>query len=75
MTENEWRTKTDRRLDSIEKLLQDILIEDATSTQQRKNMDKRLAGIEDTNKWLIRLVISGIIGGLLAFIFTGGMAP
>lgn len=34
-----------------------------------KNNESRINALEDGNKWLIRLVIGAIIGGILAFVF------
>ena len=34
-----------------------------------KNNESRINSLEDGNKWLIRLVIGAIIGGILAFVF------
>lgn len=33
------------------------------------NNEERINKIEDNNKWLTRLVIGAIIGGILAFVF------
>ena len=34
-----------------------------------KNNEERIQKLEDSNKWITRLVIGAIIGGILAFVF------
>lgn len=34
-----------------------------------KNNEERIIKLEDSNKWITRLVIGAIIGGILAFVF------
>ena len=41
---------------------------------RQQNIASRLDGIEDTLKWLVRLVLTGLIGGMLAFLIKGGFA-
>lgn len=38
-----------------------------------KNIDKRLSGIEDTLKWLVRLVIGALIMAVIGFALKGGL--
>ena len=46
--------------------MNDMFIKD---DQTLKNHEVRLAKLEDNNKWLVRLVASSIILGILAFVY------
>lgn len=74
MTDNEWRSKTDGRLQGIEMRLAAVETKNAVDEVHRTNVEKRLAGIEGTLTWLVRLVIGGIIGAAVAFVVGGGLA-
>ena len=39
----------------------------------RDSIEKRLASIENTLTWLVRLVVSGFVTGAIAVYLTGGM--
>ncbi len=45
----------------------------AVDEVHRANVEKRLASIEDTLKWLVRLVFGSIIAAIIAFILQGGL--
>jgi hypothetical protein len=47
---------------------------DSANTVHRDNVERRLANIEDTLKWLVRLVMGGLILAILAFAVNGGFA-
>lgn len=56
-------------------------IESARHDEKWSNMEKRLSGIEEdisgvqeTLTWIMRLVIGGIIAGIIAFMLKGGFA-
>jgi hypothetical protein len=40
----------------------------------RATVDSRLYAIEDMLKWLIRLVMGGLIMAMVAYVVAGGMA-
>lgn len=40
-----------------------------TALNKANNNEKRINKLEDSNKWIARLVIGAIIGGILAFVF------
>lgn len=42
-------------------------------TVHRTNVESRLGGIEDTLKWLVRLIIGALLLGLVGFILNGGI--
>lgn len=69
MDAEQWRSKVDERLDRIESRLVDLEIYDAKSESASVNLDKRLSSIEDTLKWLVRLVIGALIMALLGITF------
>lgn len=46
---------------------------DAAEAVHRENTAARLTSIEDTLKWLVRLVIGGILGALVAYAMNGGL--
>jgi len=64
MTE-EWRR-------SIEKRLQSLELRDAVDEVHRLNVEERLSGIEDSLRWLLRLILGALITGALAYILAGG---
>ena len=51
--------------EKVEKM-NDMFIKD---DQTLKNHETRIAKLEDNNKWLVRLVASSIILGILAFVY------
>jgi|TARA_R110000803_G_scaffold149575_1_gene214986 hypothetical protein len=61
-----WVRETDSRLVDLEK-------HRAVDNVHRANVEKRLYGIEDTLKWLVRLIIGGMLVGLVGFALKGGL--
>lgn len=45
----------------------------AVRDERDKSIDTRLHSIEDTLKWLTRLIIGGIIMAAVAFVIAGGL--
>lgn len=45
----------------------------AVDEVHRTTVEKRLGGIEDTLKWLVRLIIGALIMGFLAYALKGGL--
>jgi len=62
---NEW-------IDKVEKRLSDIETRNAVDAVHRDNVTARLCAIEDTLKWLVRLLIGGLLLGGLTFALQGG---
>ena len=60
-----WRQAIETRLIAAE-------TRNAVDDVHRQNVEKRLSAIEDTLKWLVRLIIGGMVMGLLAFLLKGG---
>ena len=44
----------------------------AVDAVQYANIDKRLTSIEDTLKWLLRLIIGSVVLAALTFALSGG---
>jgi len=61
-----WRQTIETRLIATE-------TRNAVDEVHRQNLEKRLGGIEDTLKWLVRLVIGAMVMAALAFVLQGGL--
>lgn len=57
----------------VERRLQDLETRNAVDEVHRVNVERRLGSIEDTLKWLVRLIIGAIILSALAFTLGGGL--
>ncbi len=62
----EWRR-------SIEKRLQNLELRNAVDEVHRTNVENRLGSIEDTLKWLVRLIIGALLMGAIAYVLKGGI--
>lgn len=67
MTDEEWRRRTDQRLQALE-------TRGAVDDVHRANVETRLGSIEDTLKWLVRLVMGAIIMWAVAYAMKGGFS-
>jgi len=65
---SEWDGQIERRIVAIE-------TRNAVDEVHRSNVAKRLGAIEDTLKWLVRLIIGGILIAALTFVIQGGLVP
>lgn len=65
MADDEWKGRVDARLNALERDL-------AISGVHKDNIDSRLSGIEDTLKWLVRLILGALIAAALGFAISGG---
>ncbi len=63
----EWRR-------SIEKRLQSLELRNAVDEVHRCNVEDRLGSIEDTLKWLLRLIIGALLMAVVAYALQGGIA-
>jgi hypothetical protein len=63
---DDWSRQTERRLVALE-------TRTAVDEVHRAAVEKRLAGIEDTLRWLVRLVIGALIMAIIAFAVRGGL--
>jgi hypothetical protein len=64
--EHDWIAKVDLRLNALE-------TRGAVDVVHRDNVADRLGHIEDALKWLVRLVIGGLLMSALAFVLQGGL--
>ncbi len=60
-----WRGNVDRRLQTLE-------TRSAVDEVHRLNVVTRLEGIEDTLKWLVRLIFGAILMAIVAYMLKGG---
>ena len=61
-------SRTERRIQALETT-------QAVEAVHRKNVSDWLVAIEETLSWLVRLVIGGLVMGIIAFILQGGLMP
>lgn len=64
--EPDWAARVELRLIALE-------TRGAVDDVHRENVSDRLGYIEDTLKWLVRLVIGGLLMAALAFVMQGGL--
>ena len=64
--EPDWSKRVERRLNALE-------TRGAVDEVHRENIANRLGYIEDTLKWLVRLVIGGLLMAAIAFVLRGGL--
>lgn len=63
----DWTTSVERRLQTLETFA-------AVEEVHRINVEKRLASIEDTLKWLVRLILGAMMLGVIGYSISGGFA-
>ena len=64
---DEWRRMVEKRLQSLE-------LRSAVDEVHRTNVEGRLGGIEETLKWLVRLIIGALLMGAMAYTMRGGIS-
>ena len=64
----DWIRLVDTRLQNLE-------TRSAVSEVHQAVVEKRLAAIEDTLKWLVRLIIGAFLLAAVAFMVQGGFQP
>ena len=74
MENGKFQIEVLERLSVLETLIKEQDYKGVKDTSEKalnlaKNNESRINALEDGNKWLIRLVIGAIIGGILAFLF------
>ena len=74
MENGKFQIEVLERLSVLETLIKEQDYKGVRDTSEKalnlaKNNESRINALEDGNKWLIRLVIGAIIGGILAFVF------
>ena len=66
---------TDPWTQSVEKRLASLETRRAVDEVHLTNLTSRLMAIEDTLKWLVRLIFGGLVMAGLAFFLQGGLMP
>ena len=61
-------------MDGVEKRLIELETHNAVNAVHRINVADRLLAIEDTLKWLVRLIIGALIIGGVTYAIQGGFA-
>ena len=74
MENGKFQIEVLERLSVLETLIKEQDYKGVKDTSEKalnlaKNNESRINALEDGNKWLMRLVIGAIIGGILAFVF------
>ncbi|MCP3969045.1 MAG: pseudouridine synthase [Rhodobacteraceae bacterium] len=64
---DDWRRMIEKRLQSLE-------LRSAVDEVHRSNVEGRLGSIEETLKWLVRLMIGGFVTGAMAYALKGGFS-
>jgi len=64
---DDWGRAVERRIGSLE-------TKKAVDDVHRLNVEVRLSAIEDTLKWLVRLVVGALVTAAVAFAITGGLS-
>lgn len=72
MTEDGWREGVLSRLTALEVRLGEVEKGNAVDGAHRDYVEKRLTSIEDTLKWLVRLIIGALVLGVIGFALKGG---
>ena len=62
---DEWRIQIEQRIQALE-------TRGAVEEVHRINVEKRLGSIEDTLKWLVRLILGALMMGAIAYALKGG---
>ena len=62
------------RMSRLEARVATLETQSAIDDVHRENVGTRLGHIEDTLKWLVRLVIGGLLMAGIAFVMQGGLA-
>lgn len=63
---------TEDRLERLDARLHVLETRSAVEDVHRGNVENRLTSIEDTLKWLVRLIIGALILGAVAYALKGG---
>lgn len=75
MTDEQLAKRLDRIDDDISDVRRRMSVletQDAVASVHRENVERRLGGIEDTLKWVVRLIIGGILTALVTVVVTNG---
>lgn len=70
---DQWQRQTDQRLDRLEANLSELLKSTAVETVQFQHLDNRLEKIENTLRWVVRLIIGALIAALITAMLSGSL--
>lgn len=65
---DDWSRRVELRLVALE-------TRNAVDEVHRANVSARLSAIEDTLKWLVRLVVGGLLMAAVTYAVQGGLVP
>lgn len=65
--DNDWAEQLERRIVALE-------TRNAVDEVHRSNVSDRLGAIEDTLKWLVRLIIGGLLMAAVTYAVQGGFS-
>ena len=60
-------------MDQVDRRLVDLETQNAVNAVHRLNVSDRLTSIEDTLKWLVRLIVGGLIVSMLTYVVQGNL--
>ena len=74
MEDNKFQIEVLSRLSVLETLIKEQDYKGVKETSENAmnkaiNNENRIKNLEDSQKWIIRLVLGAVIGGILAFVF------
>tara|TARA_R110000751_G_scaffold65483_2_gene133952 strand:+ start:7132 stop:7341 length:210 start_codon:yes stop_codon:yes gene_type:complete len=62
------------RIEGLERRVTKIEMSAAVAGVHNTNVEKRLSAIEDTLKWLVRLVFGALVLAIIGFVISGGLS-
>ncbi len=74
MEDNKFQIEVLSRLSVLETLIKEQDYKGVKETSENAmnkalNNENRIKNLEDSQKWIVRLVLGAVIGGILAFVF------
>ena len=63
----------EKRIIRVENDITDLKTRLAVAEAHIREIKDDIDGIKDNTTWILRLVIGGIVGAILAFIYSGGL--
>ncbi|MFA1738777.1 hemolysin XhlA family protein [Lysinibacillus fusiformis] len=63
----------DQRIERLETDMTDVKTRIAVAESNIKEIREDIGGIKDNTTWILRLLIGGLVGAMVAFIIKGGL--